>query len=210
MHRPTRLLLLPAALVATLLPLPATAGGCRHLLSDPANDVDNFGNTAPYPAAVDDPAPVDLRWAELSTTRTELVATLGVKDLTPEGTRTLDHAYSVSFRDGARSVQLIAMFGRDGMWGRAETSAAGDEEPDGGGVYVGRYLGPVRGTLDPRHDRAVLSVDLAVLGGVRSRLTEVAAQTWGGLLIGEGGTYSWADRGRAERAYHPGAPACLR
>src|SRR3954468_11708284 len=105
---------LVAGLVASVLPAQAGAGEgrtCRHLIVGPASGADHFGNTAPYPSEVDNPDQGNLRWAEVRTTRTQLIATIAVKQLS-EGGGTLDHGYSMTFRTGGQSIEVMAMFGQ--------------------------------------------------------------------------------------------------
>lgn len=202
------------ALAALLLPVvvvsvPAEAG-CAHLLTDPAGDATNFGYSAPYPGVLDNPSQVDVRWAELRTTRTQLVATVKLTDLNPEGSQTLDHAYSVTFTTGTRAFQLLAMFGQDGTeWSKVNESVAGAQQPDDGGAYVGRTVGTLQAVRDVRHDRVVLTVDRGLLGGANGKVVDIGATGWGAVKTLEGGTYAVADRARTNRVYRSGTPDCL-
>ncbi len=205
-------LLLTALVLPLAVSTPAPAATCRHLLTDVAGDADHVSASeeVPYPTAVDDPAQVDVRWAELRTTATTLVATLKVQDLAPEGPRTLDHLYMVSFDDGSRTVSLSGMFGQDGTsWARAQESLAGEDRPEDGGVYVGRYLAGVTASRDLRRDLVVFTIARSELGPLAASLTRISASGWVAVKTFNGGTYSVADVGRTPLSYRTGTRDCL-
>ncbi len=57
-----------------------------------------FGSLAPYPTALDDPSHVEVRWAEFTTTRSQLVATIKLT----KAYAVADRAHTVrSYRPGA-------------------------------------------------------------------------------------------------------------
>jgi hypothetical protein len=207
--------LLAAVCVATGLAtsvLPAQADGssparCQHLIVGQSSAPDHLGNDAPYPSQVDNPDPVTLRWAELRTTRTQLIATIAVKRL-DEGDSTLDHGYSFTFRNGSTAIQLEAMFGRISSWARASKSETGTQ-PQDDGVYAGSTLGLIQASRDLHLNRVTLTADLSLLGVGREPLTRLGAQTWSGLMYGKGGTYGIADRATTTKSYRPGTPDCL-
>lgn len=205
----TSLLLVPALALSGVVAVPASAAPCRHLLVDPAGDADRFGNHGVYPSPVDDPSPSDIRWAELRTTRTSLVATVKVQDLDPEGGSTLDHAWSVTFDTGGRSLELIHMHGQYGDWAYAQESVAGDDRPEDGGAYVGRTIGTIEAVRDPKRDVVVLTAPLSLVGPLDPVLTRVSATGWAGVALLKGGTYAVADTSSTTRGYRVGAPDCL-
>lgn len=206
--RPSRLLA-PVLVLSGLVAVPASAAPCRHLLVDPAGDADRFGNHGAYPSPVDDPAPSDVRWAELRATSTSLVATVKVQDLEPEGGSTLDHAWSVAFDTGGRSLELKAMHGQLGEWARVYVSVAGDQRPEDGGAYAVVALGDIEAVRDVAHDRVVLTAPLSLVGPLDRDLTRVAATGWAGVALMKGGTYAVADTSSTPRSYRTGAPDCL-
>jgi hypothetical protein len=194
---------------------PASAGGCQHLLVDPAGDADQFGDpNTPYPTGLDDPSQVDVRWAELRTTRTQLIATIKLTELAPEGPRNLSHAYSVTFTTGMRDIELIAFFDTQGLRSaEALESVAGSGYPDDGGAYVGQTIGDIQATRDLRADQIVLTADRSLLGGVEGKVTGIGATGWGAIdyPVGDNSAlYAVADRAHTTRSYRPGAAACLR
>jgi hypothetical protein len=180
---------------------------CQHLVVGSAAGPEHFGNDAPYPSGADNPDQVDLSWAELRTTRTQLIATIAVKQLS-EGTGTLDHGYSFTFRNAETSIQLMAMFGQVSSWARATASVTG-EQPSEGGAYAGTALGPITAVRDVRRGRITLTAELARLGVGSEALTSLGAQTWAGLAYGGGGTYGLADHATTDKSYRPGTPDCL-
>lgn len=199
------LLLVPLLALASLT---ATAeAGCPRLLTDPAGDVTQSPAGA-FPAPVDDHGKIDLLWAQLSSTRSTLSATLRLADLDPEVQTALDHGYELSFTARGERYALFASFDRTGQSGQVSHTIGGTSEaaddPDAGGAYAAEGIGIAQVRLDTHKDTVTITADRSVFdptGGLGTELTAVRAVSYASAGFGGGGVFSGADGGTTQRTY---------
>ncbi len=193
---------LALALGALAVVAPASGASCTHLVTDPAGDATSFGDLGRYPATIDDPDQVDLRWSELRLTPTQVIATIRLQNLEPEGPRTLDHAYSLSFHAGGRGFQLIGFVDQDGgRRGWVNESVVDDSQPEDGGVYAGSAIGRLETRVDPRADTVTLVAERWTFGALRGPLSHISVVGWGAKhSVYNGETYAAADRATTTRS----------
>lgn len=204
-------------LAAAVLVLPRSGGtaqaACTHLVVDPAGDV-AMGSPGAVGAPADDGPQVDLIWVELKSTRTSLVATLGVADLNPESQPLLDHAYDVSFSNGGERFTLLASFNRTGDFAFVAHRIAGDDpsaDDESDASSANEVIGDATAVLDRRKDTVTLTAPLSVFDDVHrlsGSLTLIKAMSASGGSAQVLSAYGADDAAHTPKAYRIGAASC--
>ena len=187
---------------------------CTHLVLDPEGDVTTGAPAAAAPAPVDDVKQVDLAWTDLRTTRTALVATIGVADLNPESQPALDHEYLVTFSNGSERFTLQASFNRTGNDAFVAHRIAGDDsapDDEGDASSANEVIGDATATLDRRKDTFTISAPLSVFAGVHrltGSLTLIKVMSASGGSAAKAGVYGADDVAHTTKAYRMGMRPC--
>jgi hypothetical protein len=208
-----------ALLVVASVAVPASASRpatCRHQLVDPSGDVDTTTN----PSAVVPTSEVDLVSADLRTTRTEVIATIGLLDLPNESTELVDYSYSLDFStDGER--YLLTFEGakpNNDAWAWHVVAGSDHPEQGQGGAQAAEGVGAATSF---RVDRARNTVTLRFarglfdgFGGIGRTMTDISASAWWGNGVkptpgsGFAGTYGSSDFGYTSFSYTDGKASC--
>ena len=214
------------ALVVTLLlagALTAPAGShaarsCPHLLVDPRGDVD----TVFSPSAVVPTDEVDLVYADLRTTKKEVVASIGLANLEDENASMTDRSYEVAFTTNGERYFVNFLGARPHNTAYAWHVIAGDDNPEqsqGAGAQAGEGVGEASSfTVDRRANRVTIRFPRAIFdeyGGIGRSLTKVSASAWWGNGVkpteesGFVGSYGSSDFGYTKTTYRDGAASCV-
>jgi hypothetical protein len=188
----------------------ATPAACRHLLVDPRGDV----NTVSAPSAVVPTSEVDVVFADLRTTRTEVISTIGLVDLPSESNEALDYGYSVDFDTNGERYLLEFVGGKPYDDAYAWHVIGGSENPEqdqGAGAQAAEGVGPnLKFTVDTQRNTVTLHFARSIFdsfGGIGRSLTKVSASTWWGNSVkptpesGFAGSYTSADFGYSRATY---------
>ena len=168
-----------------------------------------------YPQPLDDAKQVDLQWAELQSTRTQLVAILKVSSLNPESEPTVDHYYEIDFSNGGERYHVTAGFNRTGDTADVYHVIAGGDPPedsDSPGSSAGQGIGTAEGVLDTRKGTVTLTADLAVFATVKAlsgSLTKIRVATWSGGSAVAVAAYGSDDFGKTTKPYRLGTRSCV-
>lgn len=205
--------------VAVVTPAVSDASSkCRHLLVDPRGDVDTTLN----PSAVVPTSEVDLVFADLRTTKREVVASIGLDDLVDESSSLTDRSYEVAFTTNGERYLLDFLGAKPNNEAYAWHVIAGDDNPEqsqGAGAQAGEGVGPAlsfkvdrgKNVVTIRFDRAIFTE----FGGIGRVLTNVSASAWWGNGVkpteesGFAGTYGSTDFGYTKTTYRDGAASCV-
>ena len=205
-----RILLAAVLLGGTLLaPTGTAAPACKHLITDPAGDVDPLGS----PPVVDDQEFVDVLAVDLKTDRKTVTAAFTVVDINPEQASLLQHNFSVYFGSMGQRYSMLAVDKPDGdefsVW-----AVDGQDYSDAGATAWSEHrLGVVTGSFDALRNVVTVTAPLSLFretGGLKGALTEVHAISWtgaGALDASVSGSDDFTDR---VPGYTMGKPSCVR
>ena len=201
-----------AALIVPLAPSSEAAGSCRHLITDPAGDV----NPLSSPPGVDDTNLVDLTAVDLKTDRKNVSVQFSVVDINDERTNVLRHSFAVWFGSAGKRYALTATREPDGDAFEAWIVTAGQdysEQENAGYAWAESGLGEVTGSFDAATNTVKVTAPLDLFkasGGLKRELTEVHAISWTGVGAAGGGAESGGDETDRVPRYVMGKPSCVR
>jgi hypothetical protein len=209
-------MLLGIVAASLALPLSGPAGAarpCAHLLVDPSGDVDTTT------AGLIPPAEVDLVYGDLRTTRSEVVATIGLLNLPDESTEVVDYSYSLDFTTNGERYLLTFHGGKPNSDAMAWHVIAGSDHPEeGGGAQAAEGVGgATRFTVDRRRNLVSLRFDRSIFskfGGIGRTMSDISASAWWGNGVkptaesGFAGSYASSDFGYTRRVYTDGGASC--
>lgn len=199
-----------ALAAALLLPVvPASAGACRPLVSDPANDIEVLTG-----APVDDSRKVDLVVANVSSDRKSLTVRMRVVRLDPESEPVLSHGYELSFTSNGKRWNVVGAVGPTGSFFAA---GYGGVATDQGAVSAESFqgLGPIEGRVDNKANEIVMTAPLSIFapqGGLKGEISDPFATTATGVAtitpVYRDFAYMRVDDARGTGRYVLGRPAC--
>lgn len=194
------------------------ARSCPHLLVDPRGDVDTMFS----PSALVPTDEVDLVFADLRTTKKEVVASVGLVNLEDENASMTDRSYEVAFTTNGERYSLTFLGGRPNNTAYAWHVIAGDDNPEqsqGAGAQAAEGVGEASAfTVDRRANRVTIRFPRAIFseyGGIGRSLTTVSASAWWGNGVrpteesGFVGSYGSSDFGYTTTAYRDGSASCV-